>query len=146
MVVTVASSGSMGAKCLLMVLMTPHSPHLGTSPAHSVSLSASPTTATLDQPSALPRYQHGSKTDSPVIEVICGGWLRAVYVIDAFISEHRSSTSITEDLYLEIQSKYLYYPRVQCDHVSPHCPVSNHCHTDCKLCIHHRAGVGAAEG
>ena len=102
--------------------------------------------SSLDQPSAIPRYQHASKTDSPVIEVICGGWLRAVYVIDAFISEHRSSTSITEDLYLEIQSKYLYYPRVQCDHVSPHCPVSNHCHTDCKLCIHHRASVGAAEG
>ena len=50
MVVTVASSGSMGAKCLLMVLMTPHSPHLGTSPAHSVSLSASPTTAHLTSP------------------------------------------------------------------------------------------------
>ena len=78
----------------------------------------------LDQPSSIPRYQHGGKTDSSVIEVICGGWLRAVYVIDAFISEHRSSTSITEDLYLEIRSKYLYYPRVQCDHVSPHCPVS----------------------
>ena len=46
----VASSGTMGAKCLLMVLMTPHSPHLGTSPAHSVSLSASPTTAHLTSP------------------------------------------------------------------------------------------------
>ena len=51
--------------------------------------------SSLDQLSAPPRYQHGGKTDSPVIEVICGGWLRAVYVIDAFISEHRSSTSIT---------------------------------------------------
>ena len=28
--------------------------------------------SSLDQPSALPRYQHGGKTDSPVIEVICG--------------------------------------------------------------------------
>ena len=50
----VASSGTMGAKCLLMVLMTPHSPHLGTSPAHSVSLSASPTTPHLTSPQLYP--------------------------------------------------------------------------------------------
>ena len=48
----------MGAKCLLMVLMTPHSPHLGTSPVHSVSLSASPTTATLDHTSISTRQQN----------------------------------------------------------------------------------------
>ena len=48
----------MGAKCLLMELMTPHSPHLGTPPAHSVSLSASPTTATLDHSSISTRQQN----------------------------------------------------------------------------------------